>query len=98
MKHFSSGARFRTFFLKQPYVPASKFNEGYAYVVSHQKPTKFRENDEFRWVLLDDLRACSASNWTFHDVAGSQHPMNLFSVFFNILKEPSFKAAMQDLP
>ena len=98
MKHYSSGLKSRTFFAKLSYLKEDLFNEGYRFAVAQNKPRKFQENDQFRWVLLDDLRACNAPNWVFHDVAGNPHTMRLFGVFHRILMEPGYKAVLQGLP
>jgi len=101
LKQWHSGLRFRTFFCRLPYHPESRFNNGYAYAVQHNLAHKYRENDQYRWVLLDDLKACAhahAQSYSFRDVAGARHTLQLYHGFFWALIDSSYIAQMDNLP
>lgn len=98
MKTYGSGLRSRTFFAKLPYHPEKLFNDGFAFATRQGKPRKFLENDQFRWVLLDELKAASAPVGTFKDAAGTAHTMTLYSAFARVLVEPAYKAVLNTLP
>lgn len=95
---FPSGVRSRTFFTRQAYLPEQVFNEGFAYAVQHNLPIAFRKNDQFRWVLLDDLLACTGPAASLRDAAGSRHGMNLFPVFHQVLSSPAYQDMLRNLP
>ena len=100
LKHWRSGLRFRTFFSKQAFLPAKRFNEGYAYAVKHNLKLKFRENDEFRWVPLEAVKASGRANTrtcTYVDKAGLSQTINLFPGFFAALREPGYLAVLDTL-
>jgi hypothetical protein len=95
-----SGAAFRTFFSRQDYVPAERFNEGYVYAKA-RKPHKFWENDKYLWVRMDEFKACVAAGrrsatFTFTDPAGASHSLNLFSGFIRVFT-PGFLHELNNL-
>jgi predicted small lipoprotein YifL len=97
-REYRSGLRTRTFFLRRPYLPESLFNDGYAYAAGHRKPHRFLENDQFRWVLLEDLLACGQAMATFQDVAGVRHPMTLYQPFYDLVHgDHHYRAHLRDL-
>lgn len=98
LRTFRSGRKSRTFFARLPFVPEAQLNQGYAFAVQSGKDKKFKENDQFRWVLLQDLAACTAPTWDFTDVTGTRHSMNLFRVFFETLERPDYKNHLRALP
>jgi hypothetical protein len=99
MKHWDSGLRLRTFFSRQPHVPEEQFNQGYAYAVRQGLDKKFRENDQYLWVLLEDLRASVAARGQgFRDTAGAVHHLQLFPGFCNTLTSPGYVELMGRLP
>jgi 8-oxo-dGTP pyrophosphatase MutT (NUDIX family) len=101
LKQWRSGLRFRTFFLEQPYIPAARFNAGYADAIRQGRHHKFRENDEYRWVRLDDLKDCAAARaqtFSFTDPQGARQDLRLFHGFFRALVDPGYRAEMNNLP
>jgi len=101
LKHWRSGGRFRTFFSRQRYVPASTFNEGYAYAVRQRLSHTFRENDQYCWVPLDELKAAALARTRtapFTDPEGNRQSMELFSAFFGALTDPGYVAQLDALP
>jgi len=101
LKRWKSGARTRTFFSSQPWIPEERFNRGYAYAVQKNLPKAYRENDAFRWVLLEDLLACAAANARtadFRDADGTVHSLELFGGFFKALRSGSYQARLRELP
>ncbi|MDR3672712.1 MAG: NUDIX hydrolase [Holophaga sp.] len=101
IKQWNSGLRFRTFFSRQRYYPESRFNQGYAYAIQHRLARKYQENDEYRWVRLDDLQACAharARSHAFRDGTGASHTLQLFNGFYRALIDPGYIAQMNALP
>lgn len=97
VKHYAAGQKSKTFFSRQPYLPAEVFQAGYEHVRNHQKPRHFQENDAFRWVRAEDLLACTSRTGTFTDEAGKTHAMELFKPFFFALSAPGYKDRLASL-
>ena len=88
LHHPPGRAAFRTFFSRQDYVPAERFDEGYTYARQH-KALKFWENDQYLWVRMDEFKACVAARKrtaTFTDPAGAGHTLNLFGGFTRVFR------------
>jgi hypothetical protein len=104
LKTGAGGARYRTFFAAQPFIPETRFNAGAAYADQHLTAPgdrKYKENDQFLWVRLDDLIACSQSgtdHGSFTDPQGHAHTLQLWSGFWRTLKEADFRQTLSRLP
>ena len=100
MTTFKSGFKVRTFFVKQPHLPASVFNQGVLHAESQHLPKQFRENEKFLWVPLDDLLAAASAGIPSVQVTGrkgTQHALVLHGPFFKALSEPGYLAVVQGL-
>lgn len=98
MTTFRSGFKVRTFFVKQKHVPASVFNQGFRHAESHKLPMKFRENEKFRWVPLEDLMAAAATGTPAVQVLdgkGTSQTLDLHGPFFRALSEPGYLAVLK---
>jgi 8-oxo-dGTP pyrophosphatase MutT (NUDIX family) len=101
LKTFRSGWRFRTFFSRQPYRSADILNQGYRYAEQQPLGHAFRENDKFRWVLLEDLKASALAKTAtaaFTDVKGAKHTLVLHGPFFAALTDAGYLALLNTLP
>ncbi len=99
LHHPPGRAAFRTFFSRQDYVPAERFNAGYAYARQHRAHA-FWENDQHLWARMDEFKACVAARKgtaTFTDPAGASHTLKLFGGFIRVLG-PSFLHQLNNLP
>jgi len=97
-------ARYRTFFARQPFIPETRFNAGAAYAeqqLNRPGDRKFKENDQFLWVRLGDLIACSQQGTpraSFTDPQGHPHPLQLWSGFWRTLREADYQQILSQLP
>lgn len=101
LKQWRVGSRYRTFFAKLPYVPREQFLEGCAYARQHSLAHAYQENDDFRWVRLEDLKAAGLARTKtalLTDVDGREATYTLFSCPYNILTEPDCQELLERLP
>lgn len=104
LKTAAGGARYRTFFARQDFIPETRFNAGAAYANQHLNAPgdrKYKENDRFLWVRLSDLAACSQQGTpqaSFTDPLGHARTLRLWSGFWRTLREADFRQTLSQLP